>query len=240
MNNRSFVNISSQQALKQQLTAISHNLANTGTTGFKSRVMAFKDHLLEREGFEGLSFVVPQGVRYNFSQGGLETTNNPLDCALSGPGFFTVTLPNGQQSYTRCGQFQLNQQGQLILPSGELVTDATGAPIAIPELTKVVRITSQGDVQADAGIVGRLGVVEFADLTSLQEITNGLFTSTDAPIVATKTHVIQSALEKSNVSPIMELTSLIETHRAFDMEIRSRNREEERMTQSLEILGKTT
>jgi flagellar basal-body rod protein FlgF len=238
MLNRSFIEMTQQIALQKRMEAIGHNIANMNTTGFKNRGVTFKEHLNQKPGIEGLSFVEQKGVSYDFTQGNVEVTHNPLDCAISGPGFFTVETPNGRV-YTRNGQFKLNGQGQLTTMKGDLIVDNGGAPIAIPAQAQNIRITSEGDVQADGATLSRLGVGEFTDLSQLKEMGDGFFQSPNPPQLGINSKVIQSAIEKSNVSPIQELTQMIDVHRAYERAHNSQRQEEQRMEKTIDTIGRT-
>lgn len=237
MLNRSLVEMTQQQALQKRMEAIAQNLANTNTTGFRKREITFKEHLNQKPGVEGLSFVQQKGIFYDFTQGGLQVTGSPLDCGLSGPGFFMVQTQNGR-FYTRNGHFKLNEKGQIATLTGDLLIDNGGAPIAIPAQTRDVRITSQGDIEADGSLLSRFGLVEFQDLSLLKEIGGGYFQSTETPQAATQTKVIQGSVEGSNVSPIETLTEMINVHRAYERSHNSLRQEEQRVEKTLDTIGR--
>jgi flagellar basal-body rod protein FlgF len=239
MLNRGLIHSHYQASLRQQLGVISHNIANMNTAGFKSRTLTFKEHLNQRPGIEGLSFVEPKAIVKDFSQGNLEVTNNPLHVALKGDGFFIVNTPDGV-AYTRNGQFLLNNIGQLTMSDGKLVLDQGNTPIAVPNNTRQLKITSRGEVLADGRPVGLLGIANFADPQQLQEIGEGLYISNAPAQPAPNTLAIQGALELSNVSPIMELTHLIDTQRAYERASTDIDHEDDRISKTIDSIGRPT
>lgn len=189
-----------------RMDRLANNLANVQTTAYK-RQTSFV-HALGRSG----EFRV--GHQVDFSQGELERDGNPLHLALDGEGFFAVEGPNGEV-YTRNGAFLLDDSGALLTQSG--------LPVAWEELRGAIdptgeelRVGSDGTVSQGGRTVGRLRVVNFADLQRLQQDSTGYFR---APLdLAESTHtaaVHQGALEGSNVAPIQEMIAMITVQRSF-------------------------
>src|SRR5689334_22694440 len=149
------------EALETKLDVIANNMANINTTGFKKDRANFEDVFyrqyrlpgaLDADGTRTATGVeVGLGTRVsstqtNYKQGSFETTNNPLDCAIEGDGFFRVVNPNGGFFYTRAGNFNLNDQGQIVLGSANKGYVLDGG-FTIPQDATGIVISSDGTVQ---------------------------------------------------------------------------------------------
>lgn len=230
-------------AQQTDLSVISHNLANASTTGFKKGRAVFEDLLYQNIRQPGSATTqnntLPTGLMLGtgvkmvatpktFTQGTLQATDNALDMAVDGRGFFQVLMPDGSLSYTRAGNFTLDQTGQLVtMGNGYVVQPA----ITIPQDAQKVTVGLDGTVsvalqgQATPTIVGNLTVADFVNPTGLQPIGDNLFTETlasGAPIVGTPgltgLGVIRGGfVESSNVNVVEELVNMIETQRAYEM-----------------------
>src|SRR5690606_8563785 len=141
--------------------------------------------------------------------GSIRRTGNPLDAAISGEGFFAIQGV-GEVTYSRRGQFVLDQNGTLVTPSGEPVLDNAYAPIQVPETATFVAISRDGTVATDEGQIGQLGVFGFSDegKRMLQRAGNGGYIPAGAPPVPLETpNVLQGFLESSNVNAVEEMTN---------------------------------
>ncbi len=228
----------------QQLNVdvISNNLANVSTNGFKKSTNEFQDLLYEAikvpgsptspdtESPTGIQVGVgvrPAAVSKIFSQGELIQTENELDLAIEGAGFFQIEMPDGDTAYSRDGAFKLDSAGQ--------ITNANGFPvlpaITVPEGARNIVISDDGVVSAVlAGDTEstELGTMELAIFTNSSGLLSGgrnLFFETTAsgtPTVGAPADdgfglLIQSFLEGSNVNIIQELTNLITAQRAYEI-----------------------
>ncbi|MBL4789462.1 MAG: flagellar basal-body rod protein FlgG [Kordiimonadaceae bacterium] len=231
--------------LAQQLNidTIANNIANLNTTGFKRQRAEFQDLLyqnIERVGANSsdAGTVVPSGIQIGVgvkaagvyritTQGALQQTSNQFDLAISGKGYFRISLPDGQDAFTRAGSFQIDQQGQLVNPSGYIVQPA----ITIPQGAVDVSINEQGEVsvnldgQAAPQQVGQLDLAIFANEVGLEAIGSNLFVESQAsgpPNLSTPGadgygSIIQGFLENSNVSAVSEITAMIAAQRAYEL-----------------------
>jgi flagellar basal-body rod protein FlgF len=185
---------------------ISNNLANANTTGFKRDF----GHILQNEvGSEAATQV-------DVSPGGLITTGNSLDAAISGSGFFVVETPNGPR-YTRAGNFALNAAGELVTKDAMRVLSTSDSPITVGE--GKVEINEGGVVTVDGNEVATLKVVTFADSAKLQKEGAYRFTWNGAaseiqPV--TDPEVKGGYLERSNVNAIDEMVHLMSAYREFE------------------------
>lgn len=242
MNSSLWVAKTGLDAQQTRMTVTSNNLANVNTTGFKRGRASFEDLLYQTvkqpggstsqqtQSPTGLS--LGTGVRIvatekNFQQGNLLQTNNPLDVAVNGRGFFQVLLPDGTAAFTRDGGFQVDGQGQLVTSSGYTVQPA----LSIPEGTQTVTIGNDGTVsvqlvgQAAPQQIGSLQLADFINPAGLQAKGENLFVETAAsgpaqtgtPGLGGLGSLAQGSLESSNVNVVEELVNMIETQRAYEM-----------------------
>ncbi|MBP2292081.1 flagellar basal-body rod protein FlgF [Azospirillum rugosum] len=234
-----YVALSRQMTLRRQLDVISNNIANMNTTGFKQQRMLFTE-FLERPGMhEQVSFVQDRAVVRDLATGGLTQTGNPLDVALTGHGYFTVDTANGPR-YTRAGNFQLNDQRQLVDGGGLPVLADNRQPITIPEGTRDIKITGDGTVATELGPVGKLNIVTFKNEQLMTEVGSGLYVSDEEPQPApADTKVAQGMLENSNVKPVVEMTAMIDIQRQYQSNQRMIENEHERIRSAIQKLGRT-
>jgi len=224
------------------LTTISNNLANVSTTGFKRDRAEFQDLLYQIKRQPGAQSTqdselptglqVGTGVRIvgtqkNFTAGSLQTTEQPLDLAVDGRGFFQILQPDGTTSYTRDGTFHLDSNGQIVNASGFALEPA----IVIPNDAQTFTVGRDGTVSVTvpgnpaSQVIGNLQTADFINPAGLQAVGNNLFLETaasGAPQVGTPGlngfgTTLQNTLETSNVSTVEEMVNMITTQRAYEM-----------------------
>ena len=231
--------------LAQQLNVdvISNNIANMTTTGYKRQRPAFLDLIYQNSDKPGSNSsdsgtLVPTGIQLGLGvragavyrehgQGPIQITENPLDVAITGDGFFQIQLPSGETAYTRDGTFQLNENGELVTVQGYLVDPG----ITIPPDATDIEINQEGEVlvaqpgQTTLTNVGQLQTARFVNPAGLETIGDNLMLETEAsgsPTTGTPGQdefgaLQQSALEQSNVNVVEEITMLISAQRAYEM-----------------------
>lgn len=228
-------------AQQTKMTVVSNNLANVSTTGFKKDRANFQDLVYQTVrqagGQSSQDTLLPSGLSLGtgvrvvatekqHTQGNLVQTENSLDLAIEGRGYFQILMPDGTVSYTRDGSFQIDDQGQMVTSSGYLLEPG----ISIPQGAESVTIGADGTVTAQlpgqptATQIGNIQLADFINATGLQPIGQNLFSETaasGAPMVDTPGMngmggLIQGALEASNVNIAEELVNMIETQRAFE------------------------
>ncbi len=212
-------------AEQQQLAAISNDLANASTTGYKSEQTGFRDLLYSQETIAGTSTQLGAGaaaevVGRDQSQGAIHETGDPFDMAIEGEGFFTVRRPNGSLALTRDGSFQLDSRGRLTSAGGDLVQP----PITVPPGTPAssVTVAPDGTVRAGARTLGRIALVTVAAPDRLVAEGSNLFATSaasGAPRRASGASTIrQGALEGSNVNVADEMTQMVDAQRSYQLQ----------------------
>ncbi len=239
------LSIAATGMMAQQLNVevISNNLANLTTSGFKRRRAEFQDLLYQSQRRIGAASsdagtIVPAGVQIGLgvkpgavypinSQGNMTATENPLDLAIQGQGYFIVERPSGELAYTRDGSFQLGPDGQIVTADGYTVSPG----ITVPQDAVQVTINASGQVQAKLQSqvapvdLGQLELATFANEAGLDAVGNNLLLETPAsgpatvnvPGTAGYGELQEGFLESSNVNPVQEMTALITAQRAYDL-----------------------
>jgi len=224
---------------------IANNLANINTTGFKRSQVDFQDLMylkmaqagretatgvLAPTGFEVGSGVRPASTTRIYTAGELESTGRDLDVAISGDGFFQVTLPDGTLRYTRDGSFKINANRQFVTAMGYQI----GSGLTLPAEATGVSIGSDGTVTAHLSTgtssnIGTLQLVKFPNAAGLSAEGDNLMKETAAsgtPTTGTAGQngfgtLQQNFLEKSNVQMVTELVNLIKAQRAYEINSRA-------------------
>ncbi len=229
-------------AQNTRMAVISNNLANVNTTGFKKGRAAFQDLVYQNIRQVGAQssqntqyptgLTLGTGVRIAatekiYEQGSLSQTNNSLDVAITGRGFFQVTLPDGTLAYSLDGAFKMDGQGNLVTANGYAISPA----ITIPSNAQTITIGNDGTVTVTtAGTtaptqIGQIQLADFINPSGLQPRGDNLLiesVASGAPQVGTPGTnglgtTLQGSLETSNVNVVEELVSMIETQRAYEM-----------------------
>jgi flagellar basal-body rod protein FlgG len=253
-----------------EVEVISNNLANVNTNGFKKDGVDFKEYLVANEKTEDLtadiprspvkdkdlyplggkdqSFVVVNGTHTSFKTGGLKVTDNPLDVALSGPGFLEVSTPAGVR-YTRAGALKLAPDGRLVTSEGHPVL-ARGEPGSDPAARHInvlgrdgqLHINDRGELYMNDERVATLGVVEFGDLKTMRKAGGMVFENKNPqgnpPQEATHTMVRQGVLETSNVNPVEEIANLIRANRMFEQDLKAMKTVSEMLSKEVSDIAK--
>jgi len=231
------------QAQQTNVEVISNNIANMNTTAYSRRRAEFNDLLYQNMKRQGSATsdtgtVVPAGIQIGLGvrtaavyriteQGSLTSTDNTLDLAIEGKGYFQITLPSGDTAYTRAGSFQLSSTGQIVTNDGYTVQPG----ITIPNNASSVTVNSSGEVwvkidgQTTQTNVGALQISTFINEAGLEAIGDNLYLETTASGTPTSGtpdttgfgSVLQGYLETSNVNVVTEITDLISAQRAYEM-----------------------
>ncbi|MGF1613478.1 MAG: flagellar basal-body rod protein FlgG [Gammaproteobacteria bacterium] len=229
-------------AQQTRMAVITNNLANVSTTGFKRGRGIFADLLYQNVRQPGAqsseNSQLPSGLMLGtgvrtvatekiFNQGNIVQTENSLDVAIQGRGFFQILQPDGTVAYTRDGTFQRNSEGLIVTSNGLALEPQT----TIPEATVSLTVGSDGLLSAlvagntEPTQIGNIQLVDFLNPAGLQAIGNNLFLETAAsgpaqaatPGQSGLGTLVQGAVESSNVNVVEEMVNMIETQRAYEM-----------------------
>ena len=197
---------------------IAGNLANMNTPGFKAQRMQFSDWLDHQPNGEQVAFSQDRATWHDLAPGPLNHTGNPLDLAISGSGYFTVSTPRGPR-LTRDGRFAVMPNGTISDELGDALLDSAGQPVKISPDDTELTVTADGTLSSQQnGQIAKIGVVQPADPHQLMAEGGTTFQVADgktSPVPQAK--LVQGAIEESNVQPIAEVTRLIDAQRTFEL-----------------------
>jgi len=243
MNAALWISKSGLDAQQTDISTISNNLANASTVGFKKSRAVFEDLLYQNinqpGGKSSQNTELPAGLmlgagtkvvatQKEFTQGNMLTTENSLDMMIEGDGFFEILMPDGNISYTRNGQFMLNEEGQIVTPGSGYLVQPT---ITVPEDAQSITVSSEGEIsvsilgQIEETVIGQLSISNFINPQGLEPLGQNVYAETGVsgtPIQGTPGldglgRIRQGALETSNVNVTEELVNLIESQRVYEM-----------------------
>jgi flagellar basal-body rod protein FlgG len=229
-------------AQQTRLNVISNNLANVNTTGFKRDRAMFEDLLYQNirqaGGQTSLTTQAPTGLMQGtgtriiatekiHAQGNMINTQNALDIAINGEGFFQITQADGTTAYSRDGSFKLSSTGQLVTSTGQPLAPA----IVIPANASSITIGEDGIVSVElfagggAQQLGQIQTARFINPPGLTPLGGNLYKETVAsgapqllnPGTQAAGTLRQGMLESSNVNVVEEMVNMIETQRAYEI-----------------------
>ena len=230
------------QAQQTNVEVISNNIANVSTTGFKRSIAEFQDLLYQSTSRVGTASseqgtILPTGSQVGLgvraagvtrvlTQGSLTETDNPLNLAINGRGYFGVQLPNGEIGYTRDGSFNYSSTGQIVTSEGYPVqpgvtVNPNATAVTINQAGQVIETLPNGKQST----VGQLQLHTFPNEAGLSALGGNILLKTDAsgdpsqglPADPGFGTVQQGYLESSNVNVVTEMTSLIQAQRAYEL-----------------------
>lgn len=200
-------------AQSNALDATANNIANATTAGFHGDRVTFREAMTQARSPD-LAAVGAGTSRVDSQAGALSQTDNPLDLALEGDGYFAVQTKDGAR-YTRAGNFRLDDSRQLVTMNGNTVRGAGGAAITIPEEAKQISIGVDGEVFADEESVGTLELARFA-ASSLKREGATLFSASGAQEAGDAPKVRSGMLEASNVNVVRGVVDLVKVSRTYE------------------------
>lgn len=227
---------------QMNLDVIANNIANVNTNGFKKSRADFQDLMYQTLRLQGArtegGAMVPTGIQIGlgamlssvqkvFQQGDYQRTDNELDVAIEGNGFFQVNMPSGEKAYTRAGALKTDAEGKIVTSDGYTIEPS----LTIPARTTSISIENDGSVsvqiqgQTAPQSLGRLELATFINPTGLRAIGKNLFMETDASGTPTTGNpgqngigtVLQGFLEMSNVNVMQEMINMIIGQRAYEV-----------------------
>jgi len=234
------------EAQDQAIAVIANNLANVNTTGFKQGRANFEDLIYQTIRQAGTlstqNTQIPNGISMGtgvrlasveklFTQGAIENTQEPLDVAIQGRGFFRVLMPDGTISYQRAGNFTTDSTGQLVTPNGYPIQPT----ITIPPQTTSITIGADGTVSVivspntNPTTLGTIQLADFINPSGLLPVGQNLYVETaasgtpvtDNPGSSGLGTLLQGSLEASNVNVVEQLVDMIQAQRAYEITAKS-------------------
>lgn len=229
-------------AQQMNIDVISNNLANVNTNGFKKGRADFQDLMYQTLRTPGMTAAqgaqVPTGIQIGlgtrlasvqkvFTAGQVKSTENPLDLAIEGDGFFQITRPDGTTAYTRDGSFKLDSQGRMVTTDGypldpEITIDPDTTSVSIGA-DGTVSVTKSGQTASEQK--GQIKIAKFVNPAGLMSVGGNLYTKSEAsgePVTDTPGQnglgtLAQRTLEGSNVQVVDEMVNMITAQRAYEV-----------------------
>ena len=221
MDVSSYVLLSHEQALRRRLDIAANNMANANTVGFKREQALFHEYVEQTTGAplaeaKNTSFVLDYGAIHDTSQGAFQSTGNPLDVMIDGPGYLAVEMGDGSTAYTRAGFIKVLENGEL----GSVAPDGT---IAGPQ-----------------GPLGRIALTRFANEASVVQRGDGFVIGQEpAEMAAAETRLKSGGVEGSNVQPIVETTRMVQILRSYESSVKMADQIAQMRQKAIERLGRT-
>ncbi len=234
--------------LEKWQAAITQNLTASKVAGFKKSNFAIETDDRVKTKFEPNDAMAARHTgglpvrttSINFTPGEVEQTSKPTDFAIEGPGFFQIQGENGQNLYTRNGEFQLNNENTLVTKHGLQVL-GDGGPVTIDPEQGPVTVANDGTISQGNNLLGRLQIYNFDDPQGMTRVEGGYFEAPAGqdPVAIEDMKVVQGAIESSNVLPMEELVSLITVARAYEASQRSMVSHDDLIAKAINSLGST-
>jgi len=229
------------QAQELNIDVISNNLANVNTSGFKKSRAEFQDLLYESMRPAGAASsadtTVPTGIQLGhgtrpsavqkmFGQGDFQNTQNELDWAIEGDGFYQIELPNADTGYSRSGEFKLDADGRIVNPDGfplipeiTVPTDTISISVGLDGTVSVIQAGDATPIE-----IGTIQLARFVNPAGLRSLGKNLYSPTNAsgdeitgkPGENGFGTLAQGFLEMSNVSVVDEMVNMITAQRAYE------------------------
>lgn len=242
-----FMNVTASDlgALRKQYQAITHNLANANTVGYKRQVSNFRrvmDNVSgggdSTPGTQHLGRQVRNNVHLDFTQGVLDATGRPLDLGIDGEGAFFVLETAQGPLYSRNGSFHLSPEGKLVDAGGRQVAGQNGQltiPSTVSELQ--IQIARDGTVSAGETTFGKIKLVRVEDTTKLKPAGSGCYRlpAKERPQADKDARLHQGTLEKSNVNAVEELVKLIQVTRLYEAGVKTIRSQDDRLQNLMRV-----
>ena len=222
---------------------LSNNLANASTNGFRAQLETYRAVPIQGQGASTRVFAVEATAGYSDKAGPATRTGRNLDAMNVGNSWFAVQGFDGNEAYTRNGQFEINAQGTLVTGNGLTVLSSDGSPITVPQDSQI-SIANDGNVTAKIGSqpansIGRLKLATPTADDPLQRGADALFhTASGDPMPNDDTAQVQPGmLEGSNVNPIETMVGMIQTARQFEAQTKLMTTAESNDRSAAELLS---
>ncbi|HST56899.1 MAG TPA: flagellar hook-basal body protein [Solirubrobacteraceae bacterium] len=230
-------------AQQQQLDAVSNDLANVSTTGYKSERVGFQDLLYNQVNQAGTTSSTGAGasahvIGHDQSQGSIQDSGNPFDLAIQGDGFFQVKRADGSIALTRNGAFGVDARGRLTTNSGHLLDPPITVPAGVAPSS--VQISADGSVHAGSRTLGQIKLVNVTAPDRLLANGDGEFTTSAAsgtPHAASDATIRQGALEGSNVDIATAMATMMTTQRSYQLASNAIHTQDQMMSIANQLRG---
>jgi flagellar basal-body rod protein FlgF len=209
-----YLALNRQIGLGREMTTIANNVANLGTTGFRREGLVFAEFVQAAAPGDSVSMADLRGRFASDRPGELTMTGGRLDIAIAGEGFFSIQ--SGDETLlTRAGAFQRSGEGLLVTPDGAPVLDDGGGTIFVPPESASLEVARDGTISVDGDPIARIGVVT-APAETLSRTAGTAFRAANGTTPVEAPHLLQGALEGSNVDPVLEIARMISVTRAYE------------------------
>lgn len=235
----------------KKMDVVSNNLANADTTGFKKDMVvshSFPEELTKRINDRKNEFpnnanigrmspgVYIDEVHTNYIQGALNQTDDPLNMAIQGKGFFAIQTEDGTEKYTRDGSFVLDPDGRLMTKEGNFVLGQNGI-ISLEQGD--IRIDNTGNIYANDELIDQLRLLEFDNPETLRKVGDNLLERTDESAeVNFEGRIIQGFLEVSNVNVVREMVDMITATRTYEANQKAVHTHDETLGKAVNEIGR--
>jgi flagellar basal-body rod protein FlgF len=242
MENATTVALSRLVAQQRAMDVTATNVANATTPGYRAERMQFSAWLA-RQGAAGLqggeraiSYTQDRATYRDERPGPISHTGNPLDLALGDANaYFTVQTARGPR-LTRAGRFQLAADGGIVDANGDALLDTAGRKLQLSSGDTQIHVAGDGTISSENGDIGRVGVVLADQLSSLRAEGDRDFATSGTTRALASAHVIQGAVQESNVQPIVEMTRMTSDLRSFQFVTQLLQAESDRQQNAIDRL----
>lgn len=242
MVNSTYIGVSHLDMLRRKMSMVASNVANINTTSFKREMMLTNVYPRKTTFREHIDLVQDIATVRDLRQGEIFTTDNQLDVALNGQGYFAVQTDFGIR-YTRNGSLKIDNTGRMTTNTGLPILNTQNQSLVIPEGVSDIQIYPNGNVvtrvsgQPDVE-VGTIRIVDFDEPQYMNRIGDSLYETEEPPREGVDATLVQFALENSNANMVELMTEMIEVQRTYSRTKSFLDKEDERIRGMLQTLGR--
>ena len=242
-----YQNASAIRSVEQGQDITAHNIATSSVAGYKKTDASYESIRVAKLPKETLTDFLrgtPAQFPYidgkiTFRQGEMRQTSNDHDLTIEGEGFFEMEPPEGDNMYTRDGQFHVNSEGVLVNSRGNVLQGENGRIQLIPSLGKFT-VNKEGGVFQGNTLTGRIRVMNFEDPQKLRRVEGGFMAGGQEPQQIEEPKLLQGFLENSNVNPLREMVNMISLSRIHEANNKMIQNYDQLFGKAISILGQTS